>query len=133
MGRCIHDDGLTDEDLCGRALRQLDWEPARVVIARRPVQRLVGMIPARIEGRGSLPIVMAFFACSSVHTCFMRAPLDIAFLAEDGTVVAVCERVPPWRVRRHRGASAVLERFSRPAGPVRAGSTQGARGGGGAP
>jgi hypothetical protein len=36
----------------------------------------------------------------SVHTALMRFPIDVAFVAADGTVLRVAERVPSWRFRR---------------------------------
>ncbi len=46
---------------------------------------------------------------SSVHTAFMRFPIDVVFLDRDLTVLDVVEGVPPWRVKARRGARAVLE------------------------
>ena len=46
---------------------------------------------------------------SSVHTAFMRFPIDVVFLDRDLKVLAVVEAVPPWRVKARRGARAVLE------------------------
>ncbi|MGZ4413623.1 MAG: DUF192 domain-containing protein [Gaiellaceae bacterium] len=46
---------------------------------------------------------------SSVHTFFMRFAIDIIFLDGDWTVLAVAERVVPFRVAWKRGAAAVLE------------------------
>ncbi|MBI4492958.1 MAG: DUF192 domain-containing protein [Chloroflexi bacterium] len=34
----------------------------------------------------------------SIHTCFMRFPLDVVFLDRRGKVLRVIERMPPWRV-----------------------------------
>ena len=48
--------------------------------------------------------------CGSIHTCFMRFPIDAAFLAADGRVLRVCRGLRPWRfVVGPRGARAVLE------------------------
>lgn len=48
--------------------------------------------------------------CRSVHTCFMRFPIDIVFLSDDYRVVGVVERLPPWRVAGgHVGTRQVLE------------------------
>ena len=47
--------------------------------------------------------------CRSVHTFGMRFALDLVWLDRDGGVVAVDERVRPWRVRSRRDAAAVLE------------------------
>jgi uncharacterized membrane protein (UPF0127 family) len=45
----------------------------------------------------------------SVHTCFMRFAIDIAFLDSELRVLAVSPGVRPWRLRLQRGARAVLE------------------------
>lgn len=36
--------------------------------------------------------------CNSVHTFFMRYPLDLIFLDSNFKVVKVLEKVPPWRM-----------------------------------
>jgi uncharacterized protein len=46
---------------------------------------------------------------SSVHTLFMRFPIDVVFLGGDGEVLKVARRVPPWRTVGCRGAKAVVE------------------------
>ena len=45
----------------------------------------------------------------SVHTCFMRFPIDIVFLDRDLRVVKIAEAVRPWRMAAARRARAVLE------------------------
>ncbi len=45
----------------------------------------------------------------SVHTFFMRFPIDVVFLDRDLRVVSVAEDVPSWKTRGARGAKAVLE------------------------
>jgi uncharacterized membrane protein (UPF0127 family) len=47
--------------------------------------------------------------CSSVHTFGMRFSLDIYFLDEDLSALAVHREIPARRVISHRGAGAVLE------------------------
>jgi uncharacterized membrane protein (UPF0127 family) len=47
--------------------------------------------------------------CSSVHTFGMRFALDLYFLDERFSLLAVHREVPARRVVSHRGASAVLE------------------------
>lgn len=47
--------------------------------------------------------------CSCVHTFGMRFELDLFFLDGAGRTIAVQRRVPPRRIVRCRGASAVLE------------------------
>ena len=36
--------------------------------------------------------------CSSVHTFFMRSEIDLVFLDEDLTIVAIHEHARPWRL-----------------------------------
>ena len=45
----------------------------------------------------------------SIHTCFMRFPIDVVFLDRELAVLAVSPAVRPWRMRACRGARAVLE------------------------
>jgi uncharacterized membrane protein (UPF0127 family) len=45
----------------------------------------------------------------SVHTFFMRFPIDIVFLSRKGDVMKVSADVGPWHVRSCRRAYAVLE------------------------
>lgn len=59
--------------------------------------------------------------CSSIHTFGMRFALDVTFLDGDGAVLRELRTVPPWRIVRCRGASAVLERRAAPCGPGRLG------------
>jgi uncharacterized membrane protein (UPF0127 family) len=47
--------------------------------------------------------------CSSVHTFGMRFDLDVYFLDDRDTVLAVRRKISPRRVAFCRGASAVLE------------------------
>jgi uncharacterized membrane protein (UPF0127 family) len=45
----------------------------------------------------------------SIHTWFMRFPIDVVFLAKNGDVLKVSPSVRPWRMRSCRRAFAVLE------------------------
>lgn len=36
--------------------------------------------------------------CSSLHTCFMRFPIDIIMLDTDRAVIGIRRRVEPWRI-----------------------------------
>ena len=47
--------------------------------------------------------------CGSVHTLFMRFPIDVVFLDPELVVLAVRPGVRPWRAAAQRGAKAVLE------------------------
>jgi uncharacterized protein len=45
----------------------------------------------------------------SVHTCFMRYPIDVVFLDRELVVVGVAAKLRPWRIAIRRRARAVLE------------------------
>jgi uncharacterized membrane protein (UPF0127 family) len=48
--------------------------------------------------------------CSSIHTCFMRMAIDVAFLDSEQRVVSKRESLAPWRlVSGGKGARSVLE------------------------
>jgi uncharacterized membrane protein (UPF0127 family) len=47
-------------------------------------------------------------ACSSVHTAFLRAPIDLLFLKGE-RIARVCRRIAPWRVVVCPGADSVIE------------------------
>ena len=47
--------------------------------------------------------------CGSVHTLFMRFPIDVVFLDRELSVLAVRPAVPPWRTAGARGAKVALE------------------------
>src|SRR5262249_19082342 len=48
--------------------------------------------------------------CPSVHTCFVRFPIDVVLIDRQGTVVAVRRHVRPWRpVLPVRASHATLE------------------------
>ena len=84
------------------------------------VRRAVGLIPAswaarRAEAGEKGPTAVDALLiprCSCVHTCWMAAPMDLAFIGADGLVLSAERAVGPWRVRRAPGASCALERLS---------------------
>jgi uncharacterized membrane protein (UPF0127 family) len=46
---------------------------------------------------------------SSVHTFFMRFPIDVVFLDRALVVLGIHDAIEPWRAASQRGAKAVLE------------------------
>jgi uncharacterized membrane protein (UPF0127 family) len=78
----------------------------RVVAAFDSTSRRQGLLgrSGLREGEG---LVLA--PCSSVHTAFMRFPLDLIFLDRGGRVLRVAAGVAPWRIRLHWRAFAVVE------------------------
>src|SRR5919198_5965300 len=78
---------------------------ARCVVADNPKQRARGLL-----GRHKLePGEALYLATSSIHTHFMRFPIDAVFLDHDMQVVRIRSQVKPWRFAFKRGASAVVE------------------------
>ena len=45
----------------------------------------------------------------SVHTHFMRFPIDVVFLDQALRIISVVPKLPPWRLARAKGSSSVLE------------------------
>jgi len=77
-----------------------------VFVAGTPWARLRGLIgrPCPQPGTGLL-----LRPAASIHTCFMRYPIDVVFLDGKQHVLSVHAAVPPWRMRAQRDARAVLE------------------------
>jgi uncharacterized membrane protein (UPF0127 family) len=76
-------------------------------LALDPWRRLRGLL-----GRPALTeeAAMLLRPCRSVHTFFMGQPIDVAFLDDDGRVVAAAAGLLPWRVTAfHPQACATLE------------------------
>ena len=96
-----------------RAMRELGWDDCELKVAERFFTRLTGLI-GTMDGLPAdrPPCVLGFPRCSSVHTCFMVCPIDVAFLDREGDIIAVHAAVPPWRLLRCPTADSVLERLS---------------------
>ena len=78
----------------------------RCVVADRMLSRMKGLL-----GRRSLPAGEGLLIrpAPSIHTFFMRFPIDAVFLSRAGEVMKVSAAVGPWRTRSCRRAYAVLE------------------------
>lgn len=60
--------------------------------------------------------------CNSIHTFFMKIPIDAVFLDASQQVVDICHAMPPWRMSKvYFGAKSVLEL---PAGTADASQTK---------
>jgi uncharacterized membrane protein (UPF0127 family)/CheY-like chemotaxis protein len=75
-------------------------------LADRPLQRLRGLL-----GREALPVGegLLLHPAPSIHTAFMRFPIDVVFLDRESVVVRVIDRLPPWRAAKAQRARSVLE------------------------
>ncbi len=80
---------------------------SRVERAATPLARIRGLL-----GRESLPDGDALLIepCTSIHTFFMRFPIDAAFLSRDFRVIRAISHLKPWRATRfHPRAAMVVE------------------------
>jgi uncharacterized protein len=78
----------------------------RCLVADTPLARLKGLLgrSALEPGEGLLLSPVA-----SIHTCFMRFPIDAVFLDSELVVLRVASDLLAWRTASHRGARYVLE------------------------
>jgi uncharacterized membrane protein (UPF0127 family) len=79
---------------------------ASCTLARNPLTRMRGLLGRRglAQGEGLL-----LQPAGSIHTFFMRFPIDVVFLDGDRRVMRVAPNVRPWRTAAVRKARAVLE------------------------
>ena len=78
----------------------------RCELATNPLTRMRGLLGRREleRERG-----MLFRPAGSVHTFFMRFPLDVVFCDRELRVLSVERNVRPWRTAARRGAKVVVE------------------------
>ena len=76
------------------------------VVAATPLARMKGLLGRAGLGRGEGLLLRP---ASSIHTAFMRFPIDAVFLNKELVVVGITAGLPPWRAAGCRGARAVLE------------------------
>jgi uncharacterized membrane protein (UPF0127 family) len=77
-----------------------------VIPAFERTRRNKGLLGRRSFAPGSALILAP---CSSVHTFFMKFPIDIVFMSRDGEVLKVVPRCRAWRLAFGIGAFAVIE------------------------
>ena len=79
----------------------------RAELAERARDRMRGLL-----GRDTLPEGQALVIrpCTSIHTFFMRFPIDVLFLDQQHRVLRAIPRMRPWRLTRiYPRASCVAE------------------------
>lgn len=68
--------------------------------------RMKGLLGRRSLGDGEGLLLRP---AGSIHTAFMRFPIDAVFLDADLRVLRVASNLQPWRLAAQRGAKAVVE------------------------
>jgi uncharacterized protein len=78
----------------------------RCTLAASPFMRMRGLLGRRglAEGEGLL-----LRPAGSIHTLFMRFPIDVVFLDADRRVLKVAAGVRPWRAAAAKRSREVLE------------------------
>jgi uncharacterized membrane protein (UPF0127 family) len=77
------------------------------MVAGTVISRLIGMLNDRVCSNGE---ILMLTPCHSIHTYGMREALDIAFVANDGLILAVYDSLAPGRHVTCSEAAFVLER-----------------------
>jgi uncharacterized protein len=75
-------------------------------LADKPHTRLRGIMGWKSMRRGEGMLIRPTF---SIHTMFVRFPIDVVFLDGDMTVVSISHALKPWRFAAARKAKSVLE------------------------
>jgi uncharacterized protein len=78
----------------------------RCLVAASPLRRMRGLL-----GRRDLPSSEGILLrpAGSIHTAFMRFPIDAVFLDRELVVVGIAPHLHPWRAAARKGAHSVLE------------------------
>jgi uncharacterized protein len=69
-------------------------------------RRLVGLLGRKELNPGDGIVLRPEW---SIHTFFMRFPIDAVFLDKSLVVVGIEDAIDPWRTAKQRGAKSVLE------------------------
>jgi uncharacterized membrane protein (UPF0127 family) len=75
-------------------------------LADKPHTRLRGIMGWKSMRRGEGMLIRPTF---SIHTMFVRFPIDVVFLDKEMTIVSIAHELKPWRFAGARKAKSVLE------------------------
>ena len=64
-------------------------------VAKSFLTRTLGLIPQKMISEAEGLIIKP---CNSIHTFFMKFPIDVLFVGADDEIVALYENVEPWRI-----------------------------------
>ena len=111
LGRAVGAEGTAPLALVNERTDKVMAEVVELAVTRR--SRRQGLL-----GRDGLPAStgMVLAPCFSIHTAFMRFPIDAAFVSRSGMVVKMVHEMGAWRLAMAPRAYAVVEL---PAGTLR--------------
>jgi len=75
--------------------KKVGGELSQVFVASSFWERFKGLMLKKIVSDSD---VIVFPRCSSIHTFFMLANIDVVFIGTNGLVVKVFESLKPWRI-----------------------------------
>jgi uncharacterized membrane protein (UPF0127 family) len=78
----------------------------RAELADSPLRRMRGLLGRHFLDRGE---GLLLTPAPSIHTAFMRFPIDVVFLDSEHRVLRVVREMGPWRAAAAKHARAVLE------------------------
>lgn len=79
----------------------------KVVIADKPLKRMKGLLGRRDFRVGEALVIKP---CNSIHTFFMRFPIDVLFVDRDNRVIKAISNLKPFRLTAiHFNAALVIE------------------------
>ncbi len=67
---------------------------SNIQVADNPVTRIIGLMFRKTPATDGLLLD----PCNSIHTFFMRYPLDVVFLNHSNEVVKIIRELKPWRM-----------------------------------
>jgi uncharacterized protein len=90
----------------GQLWRNGDCIADRAMFADNPIERMRGLLGRpRIESGQA----MVLKRCGAIHTWGMRYPIDVLFLDRNWRIVAVKDRIGPWRMTHCLRAAHTVE------------------------
>lgn len=76
-----------------------------IITAKTFLSRFLGLM-----GKSRVDYGLYLFPCKSIHTFFMKVPIDVIYLDKTLTVIAIDKDMKPWKTGRYYGkAHGVLE------------------------
>lgn len=66
-------------------------------VANSFISRFIGLMGRKNLEQGNGLIIVP---CNSIHTFFMKFPIDVVFIDRNNTVVRLVENIKPWKISR---------------------------------